>query len=116
MTRRIPTSAARSPSFWTTARIWQGIKDFALGVDTASLASRPSVFAAVEGYANAALRVSGAVQAQAKNKLAAIFGPETVVAAEAELTELVTQLGRCGQRPRRRRWLNPDCKPYVRTV
>ncbi|MFI7599144.1 hypothetical protein [Actinoplanes sp. NPDC049681] len=71
---------------------WQGIKDFALGVDTASLASRPSVSSAVSAYADAALKVPGAAPAQARNKVAAIFPPDRVVAAEAELTELITGL------------------------
>jgi TIR domain len=71
---------------------WMGLRHLSLGVDTQSLIATPSVKDLVADYADAALTVPGAHRAPAVSLCVAIFEPDGVVEAEAQLIALINRL------------------------
>jgi hypothetical protein len=69
-----------------------GLRHLSLGVDTQSLMATPSVKDLVADYADAALTVPGAHRAPAVSLCVAIFEPDVVVKAEAQLIALIKRL------------------------
>ncbi len=94
---RMPTPDRKDPlsigwilPLGSTAR--GGARHLTLGVEPISLATTPSVTQAVTAYAEAALKLPGAVPAPAQSMQAAIFAPTVVIDIEMQLIELITQL------------------------